>query len=68
MIQAIKDSSGYYGECKIGHLVDIKVRVDRDDSGTSKASIDDKNRFGGSGSMEVWFGYIRNKYLLMKYV
>lgn len=56
MLQALKDRSGYYGERKIGHLVDIKVRVDRDDSGTSVASIDDKNRFGGSGSMEVWFG------------
>ena len=56
VLQALKDSSGYYGERKIGHLVDIKVRVEREDKNTSYASIDDKNRIGGSGSLEVWFG------------
>ena len=56
VLQALKDGSGYYGERKIGHLVDIKVRVEREDGNTSYASIDDKNRFGGSGKVEVWFG------------
>jgi len=56
VLQALKDGSGYYGERKIGHLVDIKVRVEREDKNTSVASIDDKNRFGGQGSIEVWFG------------
>ena len=56
VLQALKDSSGYYGERKIGHLVDVKVRVERVDKDSSVASIDDKNRFGGSGSVGVWFG------------
>ena len=56
VMQALKDSSGYFGERKLGHLVDIKVRVEREDQKTSIASIDDKNRFGGTGSMVVWFG------------
>ena len=56
VLQALKDSSGYYGERKIGHLVDIKVVVEREDKNTSIARIDDKNRFGGTGSMEVDFG------------
>jgi len=56
VLQALKDSSGYYGERKIGHLVDIKVRVEREDDNNSYASIDDKNRFGGRGKIEVWFG------------
>lgn len=56
VLQALKDSSSYFGERKLGHLVDIKVVVEREDQNTSVASIDDKNRFGGTGSMEVYFG------------
>lgn len=56
LLQSTKGSKNFRGGNDILHLLDTNVVVERQDENTSIARIDDKNRYGGKESIEVWFG------------
>ena len=56
LLQSTKGSKNFRGGNDILHLLDTNVVVERQDIDMSIARIDDKNRFGGKGSIEVMFG------------
>ena len=56
LLQSTKGSKNFRGGNDILHLLDTNVVVERQDLDSSIARIDDKNRFGGKGEIEVEFG------------
>ncbi len=55
LLQSTKGSKNFRGGNDILHLLDTNVVVERQDLSHSIAKIDDKNRFGGKGEIEVVF-------------
>jgi hypothetical protein len=56
LLQSTKGSKNFRGGNDILHLLDTNVVVERQDMEHSIARIDDKNRFGGQGELELRFG------------